>query len=129
MLFGGLCNYSGRVPPSIRAVLQPKMLRAFPQLENTRIDYEWGGNIAISMNRIPQFGRIEENTYYAQGYSGHGVAPSHIAGQLLADVISGDSERFDVFARIKHMKLPGGKWFANPALALGMLYFRLKEVL
>jgi len=129
MLFGGLCNYSGRVPKSITGVLRPKMIRAFPQLENARIDYEWGGNIAISMNRIPQFGRIKGNTYYAQGYSGHGVAPTHIAGQVMAEVISGDSERFDVFAKVRHWKLPGGKLFANPALALGMMYFRLKELL
>jgi len=129
MLFGGLCNYSGRVPKSISAVLRPGMLRAFPQLKNARIDYEWGGDIAISMNRIPQFGRIEGNTYYAQGYSGHGLAPTHMAGQVMAEVISGDSERFDVFAKIRHWKLPGGKLFANPALALGMLYFRLKEIL
>jgi len=129
MLFGGLCNYSGRTPRSIEAAIQPKMIRTFPQLKDARIDYAWGGNIAISINRIPQFGRIKGNTYYAQGYSGHGVAPTHIAGQVLAEVISGDSERFDVFAKIRHLRLPGGKLFANPALALGMLYFRLKEVL
>jgi gamma-glutamylputrescine oxidase len=129
LLFGGLCNYSGRDPRDITATLRPNMLRVFPQLEDAAIDFEWGGYIAISMNRIPQFGRIEENTWYAQGYSGHGLAPSHLAGKVLADAIGGDLERFDVFARIRHLRLPGGKWFANPALALGMLYYRLKEIL
>lgn len=129
MLFGGLCNYSGRNPKSIAAALQPKMVRAFPQLAEKRIDYEWGGYIAISMNRIPQMGRIKNNTYYVQGYSGHGLAPTHMAGQVLADAIGGDMERFDVFSRIRHLKLPGGKWFASPAMALGMLYYRLKDIL
>ncbi len=129
LLFGGLCNYSGRVPKSITASLQPKLLKVFPQLADARIDYEWGGNIAISMNRIPQLGRIAGNTYYAQGYSGHGVAPTHLAGKILADVVAGESEQFDLFSRIRHFRLPGGRWFANPALALGMLYFRLKEAL
>lgn len=129
LLFGGLCNYSGRDPKDIAATLRPNMLKVFPQLESVRIDYEWGGYIAISINRIPQFGRIEDNTYYAQGYSGHGLAPAHMAGKLLADAIGGDLEKFDVFARIGHLKLPGGKWFANPALALGMLYYRMKEIL
>ncbi len=129
LLFGGLCNYSGRDPVSIRATLQPNMLRVFPQLRDARIDYEWGGYIAISINRIPQLGRIGENSYYAQGYSGHGLAPSHLAGKIIADAIGGDLERFDVFERIGHWKLPGGKWFANPALALGMLYYRMKEIL
>lgn len=129
LLFGGLCNYSGRDPRDISAALRPNMLKVFPQLDDVRIDYEWGGYIAISINRIPQFGRVKDNTYYAQGYSGHGLAPSHMAGKLLADAIGGDLEQFDVFARIGHLKLPGGKWFANPALALGMLYYRLKELL
>jgi len=129
MLFGGLCNYSGRTPKDITASLRPKMLNVFPQLKDARIDYEWGGYIAISVNRIPQFGRIKGNTYYAQGYSGHGVAPTHLGGKMLADAVAGDSEQFDVFAKVRHWHLPGGRWFANPALALGMMYFRLKELL
>ncbi len=129
MLWGGMCNYSGRVPKSITAALRPSMLKIFPQLQDARIDYEWGGNIAISLNRIPQFGRIQGNTYYVQGYSGHGVAPTHIAGKVLADIVAGESEQFEIFSKIHHWKLPGGKWFANPALALGMMYFRLKELL
>ena len=129
LLFGGLCNYSGRHPKSITGAIQPNMLKVFPQLKDARIDYEWGGYIAITIKRIPQFGRIQGNTWYAQGYSGHGLAPTHIAGQILADAIGGDMERFDVFEKIRHWQLPGGKWFANPALALGMLYYRLKEIL
>ncbi len=129
MLFGGLCNYSGRNPKSIKGVLQPKMLNVFPQLVGKRIDYEWGGYIGISINRIPQMGRIQNNTYYVQGYSGHGLCPTHIAGNVIADAIVGDTERFDVFEKVKHIRLPGGLWFANPALALGMMWFRLKELL
>lgn len=129
LLFGGMCNYSGRDPKSITAALRPKMLKIFPQLDGAAIDYEWGGKIAISINRIPQFGRIQRNTYFAQGYSGHGVAPTHLAGKMLADAVAGDSEQFDVFSKVRHLGLPGGKWLANPALALGMLYFRLKELL
>jgi len=129
MLFGGLCNYSGRHPRSIVESIRPKMLKVFPQLADARIEYEWGGYIAITIKRIPQFGRIEGNTWYAQGYSGHGLAPTHVAGRILADAICGDMEKFDVFEKIRHWKLPGGRWFANPALALGMMYYRLKEIL
>lgn len=129
MLWGGLCNYSGREPRDITAALRPGMLKVFPQLADARIDYEWGGYIAISINRIPQFGRIGGNTWYVQGYSGHGLAPSHVAGKVIAEAIGGDLKRFEVFERIRHLRLPGGRWFANPALALGMLYFRTKEIL
>lgn len=128
MLFGGLCNYSGRNPKDITATLRPKMLDVFPQLQDAKIDYEWGGYIAISIIRIPQLGRIQGNTYFAHGYSGHGVAPTHMAGHVVAEMIHGTSERFAVFENIKHWRLPGGKWFANPALALGMSYHRLKDL-
>jgi len=129
MLWGGLCNYSGRVPRDIAAALRPGMLGVFPQLRDARIDYAWGGQIAISINRIPQFGRIQGNTWYVQGFSGHGLAPTHIAGQVVADAVAGDLERFDVFERVRHWRLPGGRWLANQALAAGMLYYRLREIL
>jgi len=129
LLFGGMCNYSGRRPADIAAALRPRLARIFPVLANVGVDYQWGGDIAISINRIPQFGRIQGNTYYVQGYSGHGVAPTHLAGKMLADVVCGDAEQFDLFARVRHLRIPGGKWFGSPMLALGMSYFRLRELL
>lgn len=129
LLFGGMCNYSGRRPADITAALRPRLAKIFPALADVGVDYHWGGDIAISINRIPQFGRIEDNTYYVQGYSGHGVAPTHLAGKMLADIVCGDSEQFDLFARVRHLSIPGGKWIGNPVLALGMSYFRLRELL
>lgn len=129
LLFGGRCNYSGRHPRSISGTLRPRMLKVFPKLDKVRIDYEWGGNIAITINRIPQLGRLDTNIYYAMGYSGHGVAPTHTAGLILAEAIAGNAEKLDVFERIKHLRLPGGKWFASPALALGMFYYRIRDAL
>jgi len=129
MLWGGLCNYSGRAPRDITAALRPGMVQVFPQLRDKRIDFEWGGYIAISINRIPQFGRIQGNTWYVQGYSGHGLAPTHIAGKVVADAVAGDMERFDVFEKVRHWRVPGGRWFANQVLALGMMYHRLREIL
>lgn len=129
LLFGGRCNHTGRVPKDIKGALRPRMLRVFPQLQGMGIDYEWGGTVAISLKRIPQLGCVRGNIYYAQGYSGHGVVATHVAGRLLAEVISGQAERFDLLSRIRHWRLPGGKWFASPALAIGMTYYRLKDLL
>jgi glycine/D-amino acid oxidase-like deaminating enzyme len=129
LLFGGMCNYSGRRPRSIAGSLRPRLAKIFPRLANIRVDYEWGGDIAISINRIPQFGRIQDNTYYVQGYSGHGLAPTHVAGKILADIVCGDSEQFDLFAKVRHLSIPGGKWFGSPILALGMTYYRIRELL
>ena len=129
LLFGGRCNYSGREPKDITKTLRPRMLKLFPELEDARIDYEWGGNIAISLNRIPHLGRIDESLYYSIGYSGHGLAPTHIAARVIAEAIAGDTARLELFEKIRHITLPGGKWFGNQVIASGMLYFRMRDIL
>ena len=127
LLFGGRCNYSGRDPKDITAAMRPKMLNVFPQLQNTGIEFEWGGHLGIGANRMPQIGRIHPSIYFAQAYAGHGVNATHMAGHVLAEVISGQAERFDVFAGIRHRRFPGGKHFRSELLALGMLWYRMKE--
>lgn len=129
MLFGGRCNYSGREPRDIKATIRPRMLRVFPQLKDARIDFQWGGKIGIVINRIPQFGRIGNNVYYAQGYSGHGINQTHIAGEILTKAICGQMEDFDVFAKAKHWKIPAPRWVGNNLVALGMVYYRMKDLL
>ncbi len=129
MLFGGRCNYSGRDPRSIEASIRPRMLKIYPQLEDARIDFEWGGKVAIVLNRVPLIGRIDKNIYYAQGYSGHGINATHIMAEVVADAIAGTMERFDVFSDYTHFRIPGSQWFGNQMIALGMLYYRLKDAL
>jgi glycine/D-amino acid oxidase-like deaminating enzyme len=129
LLYGGRCNYSGREPASIQAAIVPRMLKIYPQLRNVRVDYEWGGRIGIVLNRVPLLGRIGGNVWYCQGYSGHGVNATHIMGEVMADAIGGTLETFDLFAKFPHIRLPGSQWFGNQIIALGMLYFRLKDLL
>jgi len=129
LLYGGRCNYSGREPSSIKAAIVPRMLKIYPELKDVRIDFEWGGMIGIVLNRIPAVGRINKNVYYCQGYSGHGVNATHIMGEVLADAIAGTMEKFDLFANIHHFRIPGSQWIGNQIIALGMLYYRLKDML
>ena len=129
LLFGGSCNYSGRDPASIKAYILPRMLKVYPQLEGVRIDFEWGGKIGIVLNRIPAMGRINENVYYSQGYSGHGVNATHVMGEIVADAITGTMEKFDLFANAKHFRIPGSQWMGNQIIALGMLYYKMKDLL
>ena len=129
MLFGGTCNYSGREPASIKSYIQPKMLKVYPQLKDVKIDYEWGGMIGIVLNRIPAVGRINNNVYYCQGYSGHGVSATHVMSEIISDGVAGTMERFDLFADMGHFRLPGSQWFGNQIIALGMLYYKMKDKL
>ena len=129
LLYGGACNYSGRDPSSIKSYILPRMLKVYPQLKNVRIDFEWGGQIGIVLNRVPAVGRINRNVYYCQGYSGHGVVATHLMGEIMSDAIGGTMERYDLFANMKHFRLPGSQWFGNQIIALGMLYYKMLDKL
>ncbi|MGY2402102.1 NAD(P)/FAD-dependent oxidoreductase [Pseudomonas sp. SDO5271_S396] len=132
LLFGGACHYSGRDPADIAAYMRPKMLKVFPQLAHTAIEFQWGGKIGITANRFPQVGRLQQypNVFYAQGYSGHGLNVTHWCARLLAEAIdAGHSHGLDVFSQVPHMTFPGGKALRSPLLALGMLWYRLRELM
>jgi gamma-glutamylputrescine oxidase len=129
LLFGGRVNYSGLKSFDAPGATRARMLRVFPQLEDVRIDYAWGGHVDITRNRAPNFGRLAPNVYFLQGFSGHGIALTGIAGKLVAEAIAGTAGRFDVFARIPHRNFPGGAALRRPALVLAMLWFRLRDLL
>lgn len=129
LLFGGRVSYTTRTPTNLEAVMRQRMGEVFPALRDVPIDYVWGGFVDISMNRAPDFGRLGDNLYYLQGFSGHGVALTGLAGQLVAEAIEGQASRFDVYARLKHRRFPGGPLLRTPSLALGMLWHRLRDVL
>ncbi len=128
MLFGGRCNYSGKMPSSISGTMLPRMVAIYPELRGLRIDYEWGGNIGIVVKRLPLLGRLAENIYYSMGYSGHGVAPTHIAAEVIANAMQGDTQVLEAYEKIKHWRIPGGRWFGNQIVALGMLYYRALDL-
>lgn len=127
LLFGGGANYSGRPSRDIAAELRPALERTFPRLRGIAIDYQWSGMMGIVINRIPQLGRVTDNVWYAQGYSGHGIATSHIVAEVMGNALDGQLREFDVFAACRHIRVPGGEWLGNQLLVLGMWYYHLLE--
>lgn len=129
MIYGGRVSYSAMTPPNLTANMQARMAQTFPQLANTKVEYTWGGFVDITMNRAPDFGRIASNVYYLQGFSGHGVALTGMAGKLVAEAIAGQAERLDLMASIPHHDFPGGRLLRTPALILGMAWYQLRDAL
>ncbi len=129
LLFGSRIGVRSPSPSALRQGLRARMLRVFPQLADVAIDYVWGGDVAVTRNSAPDWGRVTSNIYYAQGYSGHGIALSGFAGKLMAEAIAGNSERFDLFTKIPHDDIPISPWLRTPALALAMLWYRLRDAL
>ncbi len=128
LLFGGGANYSTLEPTDVGAFMTRNMVKVFPQLKNAKIEFAWGGYIAITSNRLPDCGILSPTTYYAHGYSGQGVALAGMYGKLMSEAILGTAGRFDMLARIKHFPFPGGA-LRTPLLAAAMMYYRLKDIL
>jgi gamma-glutamylputrescine oxidase len=129
MLFGGGENYSFQFPPDIKTFVRRHMLAIYPQLDNTKIDYGWGGTLAITVSRMPYFAKISENVLSASGYSGHGVAMATMAGKIMADMIDGKLANFDTMAKLKTYPFPGGTSLRWPLLVLAMTYYSLRDKL
>lgn len=128
MLFGGKTIYRGVDPKDIAKEMRKDMLKVFPQLADVKVDYAWGGHIDLSVNRMPHLGEYDDNIFYMQGFSGHGVVPGHIAGRVMAEKIMGNTERYDVWNQVKHYTFPGGTLLRKPGFLLGSGFYYLKDM-
>jgi gamma-glutamylputrescine oxidase len=129
ILFGGRVSYSAFEPPHLAESLQRRMVRVLPETQDLKVQYAWGGYLDITMSRAPDFGRLAPNVFYLQGFSGHGMSLTGLAGKLVAEALAGTAERFDVFARLPHRDFPGGRLLRRPSLVMAMLYYRLRDML
>lgn len=129
LLYGGQVSYGRKPPRRLRERMHRKLSRLFPALADVAIDYSWGGRVGVTRNRAPDFGRIGSNVFYAQGYSGHGMAFAGLAGQLIGDAIAGQSERFDLFTRVGHRRFPGGERMRTPLLVLATHFYRMRDLI
>ncbi|MDC0738673.1 FAD-binding oxidoreductase [Cognatishimia sp. SS12] len=127
LLFGGSESYGDRFASNIAAKVRRPMVQIFPQLAQTRIDYAWGGTLAITRTRLPDFRRVAGNIFSMSGYSGHGLALGTLAGEIAAEAIAGQAERFDIMAQVVPPAMPGGARFRLPLLTLAMLWYRLRD--
>ncbi|MEM6480854.1 MAG: FAD-dependent oxidoreductase, partial [Pseudomonadota bacterium] len=120
-------TYRYRFPSDIAELVRRPMSKVFPHLKDVKIDYAWGGTLAITMRRLPYLTRLSPTILSASGYSGHGVGMATFSGKLLADAIAGEAEGFDTMARIPTLPFPGGTTFRSPVLMLAMTWFALRD--
>jgi gamma-glutamylputrescine oxidase len=129
LLFGGGETYSYKFPKQadITSMVRRHMLRVFPQLESTRIEYAWGGTLAITTSRLPFVREVEPGLFNASGFSGQGIVVAPFAGKALADAIGGDRRVFDLLRQFPVSRFPGGKYLRWPVLVAAMSWFALRD--
>lgn len=126
LIFGGGERYTPDPPPDIAAFVRPFMLKVFPQLAETRIDYAWGGLVSITMTRMPHIGRMGD-LFFAHGYSGQGTLLPAIAASAIAEAMCGKPELLNVLAGLAPPEFPGGANLRAPLHVLGMLWYALRD--
>jgi len=112
-------NYSG-FSSSMPSATRARMLAVFPQLQDVRNRTRLGREVDIRQ-RAPHFGRLRQ-CHFLQGFSGHGIALTGIAGKLVAEAIAESPGASRVCAD-STPQFPGGTGLRRPALVLAMLYY------
>ncbi|VVE01679.1 FAD dependent oxidoreductase [Pandoraea horticolens] len=128
LVLGGRARFTASEQPSDARsgrILRANLVQLFPSLAQARIDYCWGGLVDITADRLPRAGQ-HDGIYFSMGYSGHGTQMATHMGQIMADVMNGDTAAnpwrdFDWPAIPGHTGKP---WF----LPLVGAYFRIKDV-
>ncbi len=126
ILLGGGASYANLQTSYDFTRLEHQLRRIFPQTTLLKTEYHWHGLLDITVSRLPHIGKIGRNLYFAQGFSGQGVSLTGITGHSLALAIAGQSEKMDIFSKLKHWPFPGGP-LRTPVLAAYMLWARLKD--
>ena len=130
LIFGGGETYTSNFSNQSENFVKKRMHQVFPILKNSKIEFSWGGTLAITVNRLPYFGTLFNNKLlYALGYSGHGLALSTLSGKLISEKIEGKEERFDLFSNIKHIFIPGGNFFRRPIYSSAIFYYKIRDLI
>ena len=128
LLFGGGENYSQELSKNIVPIVTKPLEKIYPFLKGIKIDYAWGGKLAITMNRLPFLTTLHhDKVVSAQGYSGQGVALASYSGKIVSEKITGSGETFDIMSKIPRQSFPGGRFLRNPSMKIGMLYYSLLD--
>jgi len=103
LLWGGRISVFDRRPASVARILARDLARVYPRLGDARVDFAWSGLMSYARHKMPQIGRLAQGPHrglwYALAFGGHGVAPTTVAGELLAAAIAQGQPIPSVFAR------------------------------
>lgn len=125
LLWGGRISIRERGAPEVARLLYADMLKVYPQLAGTRVDYAWSGLMSYGRHKMPQLGRLPNGLWYGMGFGGHGVGPTTLAGELLARGLIGDAVALHGFAP---WGLPGTGGAAGLLAAqLAYWYYELRD--
>lgn len=126
---GNTFAYGGRMlpvfdqPSPYAAQLRSSLTEFFPAFAEVKVEATWNGPSDRSVTGLPFFGQMSANgnVFYGFGYSGSGVGPCHMGGQILASLVQGLS---NPWTRSPLINGPLGYFPPEPIRYLGSLMVR-----
>ena len=103
--------------PATHEEIRETLVDLFPVLSETAITHRWGGVLGVPRNWKPAVSN-DEGLYRAGGYVGEGVAATNLAGQTIADLISGDNSEL---TRLPWVRPPSRRWPIEPFRWAGIM--------
>ena len=127
LLFGGREAYGKATPGDIERAIRKQITEIYPDLADVELTHAWGGNVAITMPRMPFVRELEPGLWTAGGFSGHGVMMSQYTGRLIAEHWLGDSDTIRLLQDLKVNPFPGGAPFRNPLKVLALTWYAMLD--
>ena len=98
ILWGGKITTRRTEPRRLARLLHQGMVSTYPQLADLDVEMAWTGLMAYARHLMPQIGQLGEGLWYCTAFGGHGLNTTAIGGQLIAEAIAGDSDRYRLFS-------------------------------
>jgi len=126
MVFGGRTSLAPTSVTRARDRLYESMVRVHPQLRGAAIEYAWGGEVAITRDRLPHAGRLD-GVAFATGCNGTGIALATWFGQRMAQWLAGAADA-PVFTELPFPSVPLHR-LRNVTLPLAGTWYRVLDEL
>lgn len=97
LLWGGRISIADREPGAIEALMRRDMIRVFPSLADVSFTHSWGGWMSYARHQMPILGELEPGLWAASAFGGHGMAPTTLAGEVIAEALDGERDRLAAF--------------------------------
>jgi glycine/D-amino acid oxidase-like deaminating enzyme len=125
LLWGGRISILERTPAQVARLLHADMLRVYPQLADVRVDYAWSGLMSYSRHKMVQLGRLPNGVWHAMGFGGHGVGPTTLAGELVAEAVVRGPQVLGAFAQFGTDRTYG--WMGQAAAQSTYWYLQARD--
>ncbi len=130
MIFGGRAAFFPENENTIAQsgeILRREMIKVYPQLEDTKVEYVWGGTLDFAFDQMTHIGE-EDGIFYSLGYAGHGVAMATYLGATVAEAMLKGNIKEHPFAKFDFPSAPLGLYNGNPwFLPFAGMYYKILD--